>query len=151
MSATRQLGVGRSGGGEALAFLHQASYDSWKEVGGLRETTTKHHPRHHGGMMVLRKNRGSEQGDVDGPAECAVLLGDVATRVCRQLHQMQGDGFLPWADVLVDEVPRAVQEQRQTGGSDGRCDVQSRENGGPFLCHFRKDEGETRRLTLGGA
>eukprot|EP00971_Amphidinium_carterae_P169011 3348156-Amphidinium_carterae.1 len=54
------------------------------------------------GLGDAVKNRGAEQGDVDGPAECAVLLAAAATRTRlsrHRVHELQAASRLPWADV----------------------------------------------------
>eukprot|EP00971_Amphidinium_carterae_P247401 4912910-Amphidinium_carterae.1 len=52
------------------------------------------------------RNRGII-GDVDGPAECAVLLAAAATRTRHRVHERQAASRLPWADVPQSAVPGA--------------------------------------------
>ena len=42
------------------------------------------------------KDRGAEQGDVDGPAECSMTLGVVAAETRTSVHEQQRRGELPW-------------------------------------------------------
>eukprot|EP00971_Amphidinium_carterae_P263010 5218179-Amphidinium_carterae.1 len=144
MLHTRQLGVGMSGGAEALALLHQCVFDLWEsgclpsklarikidlanafgslEWDSIRAASQQHLPRHHAvmcskhahksvvrqdGLGAAVKNRGAEQGDVDGPAECAVLLAAAATRTRHRVHELQAASRLPWADVPQSAVPGA--------------------------------------------
>ena len=46
------------------------------------------------GVFPLPKDRGAEQGDVDGPLECALTLGQVAKQTSKAVHQEQGEGRL---------------------------------------------------------
>ena len=43
------------------------------------------------------KDRGAEQCDVDGPLECSLTLGRVATAARLDVHKRQRCGDLPWA------------------------------------------------------
>jgi hypothetical protein len=103
MTAARQLGLGTTGGMEALAIFHQILYDEWAAGGltvplarikvdekncfgrlewrAIREASRDMLPRHtavacwkhaavsyveHPGVALAPKDRGTEQGDVDG-------------------------------------------------------------------------------------
>ena len=46
------------------------------------------------------KNRGAEQGDVDGPLECGVTMMGVASKARGAIHQGQHQGTLPWAPTV---------------------------------------------------
>ncbi len=134
MAAMRRLGVGTSGGAEALATLHQLLYEVWRdgdlerplarikiderncfgslEWPAIRRASQEELPRHfvvacwkhaavsaveQQGVAPAAKDRGAEQGDVDGPLECSLTLGGVATETRRQVHERQRRGLLPWA------------------------------------------------------
>ena len=43
-----------------------------------------------------RKDRGAEQGDVDGPLECGITAAQALKRTRRRLHEAQCQGLLPW-------------------------------------------------------
>ena len=49
------------------------------------------------GVAPAPKDRGAEQGDVDGSMECSVTLGGVAAAARCSVHAMQRRGELPWA------------------------------------------------------
>ncbi len=53
------------------------------------------------------KDRGAEQGDVDGPLECAITLATVAVKVRAAIHKGQLLGQLPWASDLTEKVDEA--------------------------------------------
>ena len=94
-AAMRQLGVGSQGEAEALARFHQDCLN-----GVLCETRQNSLlPKHtavagwkhralsfleQDGVQPMPKDRGAEQGDVDGPLECSLALGMVAAeaRLC---------------------------------------------------------------------
>ena len=46
---------------------------------------------------MAAKDRGAEQGDVDGPLECSLTLGGVAAESRRLVHDAQRRGEVPWA------------------------------------------------------
>ena len=60
------------------------------------------------GVAPLPKDRGAEQGDVDGPTECALTLGQVAGDARLLVHQQQRLARLPWACESQAEVEAAV-------------------------------------------
>ena len=67
------------------------------------------------GVDTAPKDRGAEQGDVDGPLECSLTLGDVARQARDAIHARQRSQELPWtgpSSAAVDEydarVSRAV-------------------------------------------
>jgi hypothetical protein len=133
MVSTRQLGVGTSGGAEALAIFHQLVYGEWiagglrgplarikidekncfgmLEWGGIRKATRRGLPRHwavtswkhaqpsfveQAGVCPLPKDRGAEQGDVDGPLECSLTLAEVASETRMKVAELQRNGTLAW-------------------------------------------------------
>ena len=49
-----------------------------------------------GGGGKMANDRGAEQGDVDGPLECAVTLGRVATATKEEIHEAQNNGDVGW-------------------------------------------------------
>eukprot|EP00973_Karenia_brevis_P055254 7682456-Karenia_brevis.AAC.1 len=61
-------------------------------------------------VVPAPKDRGAEQGDVDGPLECSLTLGTVASKVRQQIHEAQRRGELPWASQMVDQQQAAVAE-----------------------------------------
>ena len=80
------------------------------------------------GLSPMPKDRGAEQGDVDGPLECSLALGIVAAEVRGNIAARQAAGTLSWigvndpADVqrLQADYAARVQESAnfQPGGSD---------------------------------
>ena len=62
------------------------------------------------GVQPLPKDRGAEQGDVDGPSECALTLALVANDARSQVHQQQRNGVLPWSCNLPEDVTAAENE-----------------------------------------
>ena len=48
------------------------------------------------GVAAAPKDRGAEQGDVDGSLECGLTIGGVATRARQRVHTQQRRGELPW-------------------------------------------------------
>ena len=144
MQAMRQIGVGTSGGAEALAIFHQVLYEVW-QAGGLakplarvkidekncfgsfewdsvRKAAAEFHPKHMAaaawkhaaasvveqeGVRPMVKDRGAEQGDVDGPLECALTLGLVIRDARSDIHQQQRSGSRPWSAVAQEEGDRA--------------------------------------------
>jgi len=134
MIALRQLGVGASGGIEALALFHQLVYDEWSEGGvaaplarikvdekncfgmiewkSVRDAARQMIPRHaavaswkHSAASYVEqdsvaptlKDRGAEQGDVDGPMECSIALATVARQARVKVADLQRRSLLPWA------------------------------------------------------
>ena len=47
----------------------------------------------------MPKDRGAEQGDVDGPLECSLALGLVAAETRGSMAARQAAGTLPWIGV----------------------------------------------------
>ena len=62
------------------------------------------------GVAPAPKNRGAEQGDVDGPLECSLTPRKVASEARAALHHAQRLGDLPWAVGEVGLVRIAMQE-----------------------------------------
>jgi hypothetical protein len=83
----------------------------------VRETLPKHFPvtcmKHAQASAVEQhgvensvKDRGAEQGDVDGPLECAITLGSVAAETRFAVHAEQRLDKLPWSVPAGGEVER---------------------------------------------
>ena len=85
----------------------------WKAV---REATSRFLPQHaaaaawkhrnmshveQDGLAPMPKDRGAEQGDVNGPLECSPALGMVAAETRRRVAAQQASGSLPW--IIVDD------------------------------------------------
>ena len=49
------------------------------------------------GVDEMPKDRGAEQGDVDGPLECSLTLGGVTSGMRQEVHAVQRHGVIPWA------------------------------------------------------
>ena len=154
MLHARQLGVGISGGAEALATFHQLIFDAWKagdltgalarikidekncfgllEWGAIRKAAREHLPRQWAvaawkhrhqsgveqpGVEQTPKDRGAEQGDVDGPCECAITIASVAAEARLRVHGQQAAGQLPWTratePVNGRKAPDAFQHRAQ--------------------------------------
>ena len=47
----------------------------------------------------MPKDRGAQQGDVDGPLECSLALGLVAAETCGRVALQQASGSFPWIGV----------------------------------------------------
>eukprot|EP00973_Karenia_brevis_P018306 2512919-Karenia_brevis.AAC.1 len=82
------------------------------EWDSVRQAARQYHPKHAAavdwkhaaasfveqeGVRPMPKDRGAEQGDVDGPAECALTLGIVARDARASVHDQQRNGRMPWA------------------------------------------------------
>ena len=91
----------------------------------IRNATKEHLPRHlavscwkhkersiveQSGVQEKLKDRGAEQGDVDGPLECSLTLGAVAAEARHKLHQAQRAGQLPWASQDMEAAQAAANE-----------------------------------------
>ena len=48
------------------------------------------------GVEPVEKNRGAEQGDVDGPLECSMAMAQVARDARTSVAELQRSGALPW-------------------------------------------------------
>ena len=59
------------------------------------------------GLPPMPKDRGAEQGDVDGPLECSLALGMVAAEARGSIAARQAAGTLPWIG-----VNHSAEEQR---------------------------------------
>ena len=90
-ASVRHLGVGSQGGADALAISHQIIFDGWTsgtldtplarikvdetncfgmiEYGAVRNSASNLLPKY-AARQLMPKDRGAEQGDVDGPLEC---------------------------------------------------------------------------------
>ena len=55
--------------------------------------------RNQEGVLPVPKDRGAEQGDVDGPLECSLALGSVAAETRGRVSAQQASGSLPWIGV----------------------------------------------------
>ena len=78
---------------------------------GVREATSAALPRHfpvtcwkhaaasfveQSGVEAKHKDRGAEQGDVDGPLECSLTMGKISSLARHAVHDKQRRGELPW-------------------------------------------------------
>ena len=80
------------------------------------------------GLSPMPKDRGAEQGDVDGPLECSLALGMVAAETRGSIAARQAAGTLPWIGVndpaeeqrrLVDHAARLQESANfQLGGPE---------------------------------
>ena len=68
------------------------------------------------GIEGAPKDRGAEQGDVDGPLECAIALATVAVKVRAAIHRGQLLGQLPWASDNAGHVDEANKKLHRKGG-----------------------------------
>ena len=59
------------------------------------------------GVQPIPKDRGAEQGDVDGPVECALTRGLVACETRSKVHYQQQAGALPWSCVSQEDAVAA--------------------------------------------
>ena len=66
------------------------------------------------GVAHSAKDRGAEQGDVDGPLECSVTLGVVAARARATVHGAQRRGDLPWTTGVLASAPITAAEAAMT-------------------------------------
>ena len=94
----------------------------WSAVrNATREALPRHYPvacwKHaaasyveQAGVPASPKDRGAEQGDVDGPLECSVTLGGVAGKARSEVHGAQRRGELPWASTDPNAVAAAASE-----------------------------------------
>ena len=68
------------------------------------------------------KDRGAEQGDVDGPLECGITAAQALKRTRRRLHEAQCQGLLPWTgspqDPTVGQQAVADFESRKRRGGE---------------------------------
>ena len=48
------------------------------------------------GVDPVEKDRGAEQGDVDGPLECSMVVAQVARETRMSIADSQRQGVLPW-------------------------------------------------------
>ena len=93
----------------------------------VRQAALQHLPRHHGvlcwkhgtestvhipGAAPQPKDRGAEQGDVDGPLECALTLADVMADARQAIHRAQTQGSLPWA-IPGEEAAKQAREHHE--------------------------------------
>jgi hypothetical protein len=62
------------------------------------------------GVDPVPKDRGAEQGDVDGPVECSITLAQVAGETRTKVASLQRQGALPWIardrDAACDDFDR---------------------------------------------
>ena len=126
-TSMRQIGVGAPGGAEALAIFHQLLWDEWMtgslsgplgsgmiEWQAVREAASRFLTKHTAaaawkhrnvsffeqeGLSPMPKDRGAEQGDVDGPLECSLALGMEAAQARGSIAARQAVGTLPWIGV----------------------------------------------------
>ena len=67
----------------------------------------------------MRKDRGAEQGDVDGPLECSLDLVMVAAEARGPVPALQASGGLPWIS-----AGDFLEIQRLQGGDADRLQSQ---------------------------
>ena len=89
------------------------------------------------GVDPVPKDRGAEQGDVDGPLECSLTLGKVAANTRSAVHAQQRSGDLPWATTQ-DSTIRAAEREYDERGSRAQQwsntpPAERREAGGALL------------------
>ena len=58
----------------------------------------------------MPKDRGAEQGDVDGPLECSLTLGEVSSSARAEVHGQQRRGELPWSSSAPEATSAAERE-----------------------------------------
>ena len=106
------------------------------------------------GIEDLPKDREAEQGDLDGPMECSITLGGVASQTRRAIREAQSRGELPWS--TTEAVGRIAAERdysdrvahasvfsqaspagRQSGSEDGTiqtCSWHDVQSSGAIFC-----------------
>ena len=104
----------------------------WKAV---REAASRFLPKHpmlnRKGLSPMPKDRGAEQGDVDGPLECSLALGMVAAETQESIVARQAAGTLPW--IGVDD---SAEEQRLQADHAAKLpDTANFQLGGPEKAH----------------
>ena len=73
----------------------------------------------------MPKDRGAEQGDVDGPLESSLALSMVAAEARLHVAGQQSAGIVPWVGSHSDEG-------MHLGGPEN---IQEQTNDGDILCH----------------
>ncbi len=58
----------------------------------------------------MPKDQGAEQGDVDGPLECSLTLGEVSSSARAEVHGQQRRGELPWSSSAPEATSAAERE-----------------------------------------
>ena len=61
------------------------------------------------GVEATSKDRGAEQGDVDGPLECSLAMGKISSLSRHAVHEKQRRGELPWIGAASGEQLQAAQ------------------------------------------
>ena len=93
----------------------------------------------------MPKDRGAEQGDVDGPLECSFALGMVAAETRMRVAAQQAACTLPWVGVV-----DPLEEQRlQAGHASKMQKVQHSLLGGPAK-HIGADDPRHAQQENGG-
>ena len=83
------------------------------------------------GVLPLPKDRGAEQGDVDGPLECALALGQVVKEAATRVHQPQRNGELDWANTQADlAAPQGLTQGRRPSKKPKKHLITRRQEGG---------------------
>ena len=82
---------GSARGGVAVSPKHTAAAAAWKHRNVFHVEQE--------GLLPMPKDRGAEQGDVDGPLECSLALGMVAAEARGSIPPRQAAGTLPWIGV----------------------------------------------------
>jgi hypothetical protein len=77
------------------------------------------------GVPPHPKDRGAEQGDVDGPLECGVTIAGVAASARESVHRDQCQDRIPWAvrtpaDVTQAKAAHAERDRRATAWAAAR-------------------------------
>lgn len=95
----------------ARVKIDQSNFYGRCEWPAIREAVSQHLPRHHAvacwkhegesyveqpGVDPAVKDRGAEQGDVDGALESSLTLADTSSKTKHSLHSAQRRGDLPW-------------------------------------------------------
>jgi len=116
------------------------------------------------GVDPHEKDRGAEQGDVDGPLECGITMAGVAAEARSAIHAAQSMGSLPWAPGAAPQEAKLAQAERTrraaqwaaTHPQARRSEMDSRtivpdprheiQQGGGIADHWYLDDGDV--LTL---
>ena len=95
------------------------------EWAAIREASRRSLPRHaavacwkHGATSFVEQegddptpqDRGAEQGDVDGPLECSLVLATVACETRTKVAGLQRNGVLPWVSDSTDAASDACDD-----------------------------------------
>ena len=79
----------------------------------------------------MPKDRGAEQGDVDGPLECSLASGNGGSRNARgRVAAQQASGSLPWIGVDDPSELQCLQAEHAVSQSAENCQLPD----DPFAC-----------------